>query len=355
MRLRSLGSTGLKVAPVSFGGITVASLSQSDAQKLVEWAIERGVKYFDCAHSYADTNQKLGAILPQFRDRIHLGVKILDRGEEEAYDRFTSSLKDLNAEHSDIGWLHAVDLEETLDQVLGEGGAVHALERAREEGLTRFIGITSHRPDLVAQALKRFPFDVVMVPTNYIYRFSFSAETALLPICHSRGIGFVAIKPRAYGWIADMKKAYRYLITVGVSTIIPHGQPDELRTAVGMMDELDEMSRDELDRLLSTADELRQMCRQCGYCLPCPVGIDIPLVLRLSDLWHGPHRTQSFSENYAVQKWAREKYSSLTVRGDACTRCGLCEERCPFSLPVADLIDQAHRKLTRGPEDTSTT
>ena len=355
MHLRSLGSTGLKVAPVSFGGITVSSLSDSETRKLVEWAIDRGVKYFDCAHSYADTNLKLGKVLPEFRDKIHLGVKILDRGQEEAFQRFTSSLRDLNVDSSDIGWLHAVDLDETLDQVLGEGGAVHALQRAKEEGLTRFIGITSHRPDLVAEALKRFPFDVVMVPTNYLYRFSFGAEAALLPICHAKGVGFVAIKPRAYGWISDMKTAYRYLISVGVSTIIPHGVPDEVRRAVQTMDELEEMSRQEIDELLSTANELERVCRQCGYCLPCPEEIDIPLILRLGDIWHGPHRVESFSENYPIQKWARETYRSLRVKGDACTNCGICEDRCPYSLPISGLIREAHRKLMSGPSGPAPT
>jgi len=346
MKKRILGRTGLRLSPVSFGGITVSSLSDEETGRLVNEAINAGINYFDTAHSYADTSEKLGGVLPGRRDEIHVGAKVLDRTEKEAYERLTGSLGDLNMEYADIMWLHAVDTEEMLVQVLGEGGAVHALARCREEGLTKYLGITGHRPDIIALALKRFPFDVVMTPINYIYRFSFNAEGGLLPLCRRKGVGVVAIKPRAYQTIGDISEAYGYVLSQGVTTVIPHGSPEEMQMAMEVVDGLDEMAPSGVERILDSAPELEGRCRQCGYCLPCPEGIDIPRVLALEDIWHGPHRVQGFRSGYHTQDWARHCYSKLGVGGDACTGCGICEERCPHGLPVAETIAASHRTLT---------
>jgi len=346
MKKRALGSTGMQLSPVSFGGITVSSLSDEETSRLVNDAIDAGINYFDTAHSYADTSEKLGRVLPGRRDEVHVGAKVLDRTEKEAYERLTGSLDDLNMEYTDIMWLHAVDTEEMLDQVLGEGGAVHAIARCREEGLTRYLGITGHRPDLIARALKRFPFDVVMTPINYVYRFSFNAEGGLLPLCRRRGVGVVAIKPRAYQSIHDISDAYRYVLSQGVTTVIPHGTPEEMRMALGVLDGLEEMSACEVESLLGSAPELEGRCRQCGFCLPCPEGIDIPRVLGLEDIWHGPHRVQGLRKGYHTQDWARHCYSELGVSGKACTGCRVCEDRCPHGVPVAEMIAESHRTLT---------
>ena len=346
MKKRILGKTGLAVSPISFGGITVSSLDDGGVEDLVNEAIDRGMNYFDTAHSYSDTSKKLGKVLPGRRDEVYVGAKVLDRTEDEAYDRLTSSLGDLRMDSTDVMWLHDVDTEEVLDQVLGEGGAVHALARCREEGLTRFLGITGHRPDLIARAVMRFPFDVVMTPINYVYRFSFNAEGGLVPICRRRGIGVVAIKPRAYQRISSMSDAYSYVLAQGVTTVIPHGTPDEMSSALEILDGLDEMSTEGVQRILDSAEELGGICRQCGYCLPCPESIDVPRVMKLEDVWHGPHRVQGFSATYATQAWARELYSQLPVKGDACTRCGVCEERCPHGVAIQDKIGESHRTLS---------
>jgi predicted aldo/keto reductase-like oxidoreductase len=346
MKKRVLGRTGLRISPISFGGITVASLDDGGAEKLVDEAIDRGINYFDTAHTYADTSVKLGKILPDRREEIYVGAKVLDRAEDEAYPRLKSSLRDLRMESTDIMWLHAVDDEEILDQVLGEGGAVHAISRCRDEGLTRFVGITGHRPDIIARAIMRYPFDVVMTPINYVYRFSFNAEGGLLPLCRKRDIGVVAIKPRAYQRIRDMDAAYRYVLAQGVTTVVPHGTPGEMWDALGILDGLDEMPQGEVNRLLDSAPELEGRCRQCGYCLPCPEGLDILRILKLEDVWHGPHRVDSYRASYQSQVWSRKLYSGLDVRGDGCTSCGICEERCPHGVPVVEKIAESHRTLT---------
>jgi len=348
MKGRELGKTGLKIFPVSFGGITVSRSTPDETESLVNWAIDHGVNYFDCAHSYADTSKKLGAVLPERRDEVHVGVKVLDRTEDEAYQRLLSSLRDLNIDRADVMWLHAVDLEEVLDQVLGRGGAVHALVRAREEGLTRFLGITGHRPDLLAQALKRFPFDVVMVPLNYLYRFSFAAETGLLPLCSRRHVGVIGIKPRAYQTLPDIRTCLRYALAQGASSVIPHGEPKELKLAVEAAHGVTALSTQEVEALLQGSPELEGVCRQCSYCLPCPEGIDIPFVLKLSDVWRGPHRVKDYNPNYPVQVWARRVYASLTTKADRCTSCGVCESRCPFDVKVVSQLAFAHQRLTEG-------
>jgi predicted aldo/keto reductase-like oxidoreductase len=348
MRRRVLGRTGLDISPVSFGAITLRQLDEEATGRLVREAIGRGINYFDTAHSYADTSRKLGSILPDVRDDIRLGTKVLDRGEAEAYDRLISSLDDLRVDSTDIMWLHAVDLEETLDEVLGERGALHAILRCREEGLTRFTGITGHRPDILAQAVKRFPFDAVMTPVNYLYRFSFGAEAGLIPLCLSRGVGIVAIKPRAYQRLPDMLTAYNYVLSQGAATIIPHGSVAELTAAMELMERLRDMTATEVEQILGQSPELEGHCRQCGYCQPCPQGIDIPLILKLSDMWHGPHRVTELNPGYAVQAWSRKTYLGLHPKADACDSCAACEARCPHSVEIIRELKDAHRKLASG-------
>jgi predicted aldo/keto reductase-like oxidoreductase len=347
MKKRMLGGTGLRISPISFGGITVANLEDDVAVELVNEAIDGGMNYFDTAHSYSDTSATLGRILPDRREEIYVGAKVLDRSEDEAYRRLRSSLQDLRMDSTDIMWLHAVDDEEILDQVLGEGGAVHAISRCRDEGLTRFLGITGHRPDILARAVMLYPFDVVMAPINYVYRFSFNAEGGLLPLCRKRGIGVMAIKPRAHGRIGDMELAYRYVLAQGVTTVIPHRTPEEMWKALSIINELDEMPQEEVNRLLDSAPELEGRCRQCSYCLPCPEGLDIPRIIKLEDIWHGPHRREEFSSSYKSQVWARRLYSELKVGGDACTGCGICEERCPHGVSVMDKMAASHSILTQ--------
>jgi predicted aldo/keto reductase-like oxidoreductase len=345
---RPLGQTDLEIAPISFGAITLRQLDEDAVRRLVKEAIDRGINYFDTAHSYADTSRRLGSILPEVRDDLYLGAKVLDRGEEEAYQRLVSSLEDLNVDSTDIMWLHAVDLEETLDEVLGDAGALRAILRCRDEGLTRFTGITGHRPDILAQAVKRFPFDAVMTPINYLYRFSFGAESGLIPLCLSRGVGIVAIKPRAYQRLPDMLTAYNYVLSQGAATIIPHGSVAELNAAMDLMDELREMTATEVEQILGRSPELEGRCRQCGYCQPCPQGIDIPLILKLSDMWHGPHRVTELNPGYPVQAWSRKTYLELHPKADACNSCAVCEARCPHGVEIIQELKDAHRKLTSG-------
>jgi predicted aldo/keto reductase-like oxidoreductase len=342
---RMLGKTGLRLSPVSFGAITVSSLSCDETRDLVERAIGAGINYFDTAHSYADTSSKLGKLLPEIRDSAYLGAKVLDRTCGEAYQRLISSLEDLSVDSTDIMWLHAVDKEETLDQVLGEGGAIEALIRCREEARTRFLGITGHRPDLIARAVLRFPFDVVMTPVNYHYRYSFGAEMGLIPLCKSKEVGIVAIKPRAYQTLPDMRTSYRYVLGLGVTTVIPHGSPSEMDAAISVIGDLDEMGKEEEARLLSGSPELEGVCRQCGYCLPCPRGVNIPYILKLGDIWHGPHRVKERNPGYAIQTWAREAYAKLGIGGDSCDSCGECEKRCPFGVKIVEQLEIAHGKL----------
>ncbi|MBU7004760.1 MAG: 4Fe-4S dicluster domain-containing protein, partial [Theionarchaea archaeon] len=116
--------------------------------------------------------------------------------------------------------------------------------------------------------------------------------------------------------------------------------------ALRIIDGLDEISTGEVNHILDSAPELIGRCRQCNYCLPCPVGLDIPRILRLEDIWHGPHRVESYRASYQSQVWARRLYSELEARGEACTGCGICQERCPHGVAVVEKIAESHRTLT---------
>ena len=339
MEKRRLGKTGLDVGVIGFGGLLAAGRPEAEVDALVGKAIDAGVNYFDTAHSYGDSQEKLGAALRGKRDRIVLGAKLIHRDFEAAAEEVDASLGRLQTDHVDIFHLHAVDTPELWDQASGEEGALAALEKAREAGKIRFLGVTGHMPSVQAMALKSGRLDTVMAATNYIDRFVYGAELALHPLARKLDAGVLVLKPTAHNMIADRELAYRYAMTQDVDCVIPPRQEDEFMIALAAAERFSPLSSDDLQDLWTLAPELQGRCRQCGACPICPEGIDIPTVLRLAG-W--------FERFGQTKQIARQAYDSLAVKADKCSRCDVCEQRCPYGLNVVEQIFQAHQNLTNG-------
>ena len=205
MEKRLLGKTGHRSSVAILGGFAFTDTSQQETDALMEQVIEAGVNHIDVAPTYGDAETRLGPWMNRARDRFFLGCKTMERTREGAAIELRESLSRLQVEAFDLYQIHAITSQEELEAALGPGGAIEALLDAREQGLTRYLGITGHGvdiPRLMIQALEKVDFDTVLFPINYIQYTNEEYRTAseeLLALCQERRVGTMIIKSIARG------------------------------------------------------------------------------------------------------------------------------------------------------------
>jgi len=215
MQTRGLGRLGHMSSVLIYGGAALADVSQDDADRSIEMALEAGINHIDTAADYGESELRLGPWMPRIRERIFLATKTGDREAGAAYDSLRRSLERLQTDHVDLIQLHAVGSVDELDSVTRSGGALEGVIRARDEGLARGIGITGHGPGVAAvhlEACRRFPFDTVLTPYNFVLardaRFR-SGFDALVEFATASDIGLMVIKSIARNnWRADGPRPY---------------------------------------------------------------------------------------------------------------------------------------------------
>ncbi|WJH33983.1 aldo/keto reductase [Paenibacillus sp. CC-CFT747] len=215
MIMRPLPCLNQPSSAVMFGAASLGSVSQEEADASISYALEQGVNHFDTAASYGDAELRMGPWMPKVRDRIILATKTGERTREKAKAQLHRSLERLQVDSVDLLQMHAVGDMDNLDQCTGKGGALEALLEAKEEGLIRAIGITGHghqAPAVHYEALRRFPFDTVLLPLNY-YLYSIPSYRAdfdrLLAAASESGTSVRVIKAIAKGpWAPEQKREY---------------------------------------------------------------------------------------------------------------------------------------------------
>ena len=200
METRKFGRTGHMSTIAIFGAAAFWQISQADADKVIEQVIEAGINHIDVAPSYGQAEERIGPWMPRERSRFFLGCKTMERTKEGAWNEMQQSLKRLQTESFDLYQCHAITTMQELDAVTMKGGALEAFEQARREGLTRYIGITGHgvdTPKIFLEALRRFDFDSVLFPLNFVqlanpeYR-KYTEE--LVATCKTKDVGTMIIK-----------------------------------------------------------------------------------------------------------------------------------------------------------------
>ncbi|MGK7910952.1 MAG: aldo/keto reductase [Synechococcus sp.] len=202
---RILGGTGIQMPILGLGGAGRTPLSdrnrEAEAREQIEAALEVGIRYFDTAANYGPSESYLGKVLPQFRGEVFLASKTAARDRDGAWRDLERSLQRLNTDYLDLWQFHHVSFQRELDTLLGANGAAKALEEAKEQGIVRLSGITGHHePDVIAEGLRRYPFDHTLIPVN-------AADphhprpfiSGVLPIAQDRNVAVTAMKVPAYG------------------------------------------------------------------------------------------------------------------------------------------------------------
>ncbi len=330
MEYRELGKTGLKISRLGFGGIPIQRIDKEGTKTLLEALSAKGVNYIDTARGYTVSEEYIGyALQDGMREKFILATKSMARTREAMAKDVDVSLKNLCTDYIDLYQIHnpgAADLE----AVQAPGGALEALQEAKQAGKIGHIGVTLHSADLFAKAVELPWVETVMFPYNLVEQ----QGEQYMRICREKNIGFIAMKPLAGGAIEDGHLALRYVlsndsVTVAIPGMAAYAEVEQNLQAAEDTSPLTAEEREKIQKLRSTLGT--QFCRRCGYCAPCSVGINIP----------GVFLFEGYYSRYDLQDWAKARYAAMSKKASDCIGCGACEDRCPYNLPIRKMLQKA--------------
>ena len=326
MEYTMLGSTGLRISRMGFGGIPIQKTDAQVTRALMEELVAHGVNYIDTARGYTVSEAYLGEALVGLRDRFVLATKSMARTKEAMARDIETSLQNLRTDHIDLYQVHNPSLAE-LEQVVAPGGALEALLEAKAAGKIRHIGVTAHMATVFERALTLPWVETVMFPYNIVE----TQGEALMKRAHEQGVGFICMKPLAGGALEDAALAMRFIAqNPDVSVVIP-GMCDvrEVRQNIDAFENTAPLTQEELAKIGTIRKELgTQFCRRCNYCQPCTAGISMSGIFVL----------EGYLNRYGLGDWARQRYAAMAKKAGDCVGCGVCETRCPYQLPIRDML-----------------
>lgn len=333
MEYRILGKTGLRISRMGFGGIPIQRIDPEETRKLMQALTEAGINYIDTARGYTVSEAYLGQALEGIRDRFVLATKSMARTKEAMAEDIEISLKNLRTDYIDLYQVHNPSMEQ-LDQVIAPGGALEALLEAREAGKIGHIGLTAHSPEVFRRAMKLPWVETLMFPYNIVE----TQGEASIRACARENIGFICMKPLAGGAIEDPALAMRYVAANPDVTVVIPGMAslEELSQNLEAINNTAPLSAQEKARCMEIRSALgTNFCRRCGYCAPCSAGINIPNVFVF----------QGYLDRYNLEHWARDRYAAMEKHASDCIGCGACEDRCPYHLPIRNMLKAACAKF----------
>ena len=329
MEYRTLGKTGRTISRMGFGGIPIQRIDAEGTKALMHKLVEAGVNYIDTARGYTVSEQYLGCALEGIRDKFVLATKSMARTREAMAADVETSLTNLKTDYIDLYQVHNPTLDQ-LEAVCAPGGALEALNEAKAAGKIGHIGVTAHSVEVFRRALELDWVETIMFPYNIVE----TQGEDLIAECTRKNVGFIDMKPLAGGAIEDATLALRFICAnPNVSVVIPGmAEISELEQNLAAVNNTAPLSDAEIQKMETMRRELgTQFCRRCNYCAPCTVGINIP----------GVFLFQGYLERYGLQDWAKDRYGALSVKASACIGCGDCEGRCPYNLPIREMMKKA--------------
>jgi len=320
----TLGKTGIVTNKNGFGALPIQRISDADAVYLLKKAYDAGVTFFDTARMYSDSEHKVGLAFSAMRDKVFIASKTAAVTPEAFWKDLETTLKNLHTDYLDLYQFHNPAFCPTL---IDGSGVYECMLKAKEQGKIRHIGITNHRLNVAKEAIVSGLYETLQFPFCYL---ATPDDIKLVSMCKEANVGFIAMKALSGGLITNSAAAYAYLAQY--DNVLPiwgvqrESELDEFLSYIenppGMTEEIKAVI--EKDR----AQLQGEFCRGCGYCMPCPVGIEINNCARMSLMIR-----RSPSANWLTPA-AQEKMLLI----EKCLECGKCKAKCPYHLDTPALL-----------------
>ena len=329
MEYRILGKTGLRISRLGFGGIPIQKINAEGTKKLAQKLIDEGVNFIDTARGYTVSEEYIGFALEGKREKFVLATKSMARTKEAMAKDIDVSLANLRTDYIDLYQVHNPNAKD-LEGVMAPGGALEALLEAKASGKIGHIGITLHAVELFEKAIELPWVETVMFPYNIVE----TQGEELIKKCTEKNIGFICMKPLAGGAIEDGKLALRFIASNPDVTVVIPGMAEEIEIEnnAKAISDASPLCDGELEKIAEIRTRLgTNFCRRCNYCAPCTAGINIP----------GVFLFEGYYSRYDLKDWARARYETLPKTASDCIGCGVCETRCPYNLPIREMLKRA--------------
>ena len=324
MKTVRLGMTQITVPQNAFGCLPIQRITKEEAVKLLREAYEGGMRFFDTARAYTDSEEKVGEAFDGMRDKIFIATKTHAKTPEAFWKDLETSLKLLRTDYIDIYQLH---LAQQCYRPGDGTGMYECLAEAKEKGLIRHIGITAHKLAVAQEIVASGLYETLQYPFSYL---SSEKEVALVRACKEAGMGFICMKALAGGLITRSDAAMAFMTQF--DDLVPIWgiqRGKELREWLSYMEDTPQMTDEIAAYIKGEQEQLAgEFCRGCGYCMPCPQGIEINNCARMSLMLR---RAPSKS-------WLSEEYQEKMAKIETCIDCRQCTKRCPYELDTPELL-----------------
>lgn len=333
METVTLGRTGITVNKNGFGALPIQRISTAAAVRLLRKAYDAGITFFDTARFYTDSEEKVGEAFAGMREKVYLATKTGAVTAEGFWKDLGTSLHNLRTEYVDLYQFH----NPAFCPVPGDGsGLYEAMLEAKEKGMVRHIGITNHRLSVAKEAIASGLYETLQFPFCYL---SGEKERSLVDACKENHMGFIAMKALSGGLITDSAAAYAFLVRYdNVLPIWGVQREQELDEFISYIENPPAMTEEISSLIERDRKELSgEFCRGCGYCMPCPAGIEINNCARMSLLLRrSPSQLQLTPE-------VQEKMKQI----ENCLHCNQCRSKCPYELDTPALLEKNYEDYKR--------
>lgn len=321
-----LGKTGLKVSKNGFGALPIQRISKEDAIALLRKAFQNGINYFDTARAYSDSEEKVGEALKDVRNQVIISTKTAAEKEEDFWKDLGESLAKLQTDYIDLYQFH----NPAFCPKPGDGtGLYEAAMEAKRQGKIRHIGITNHRIAVAKEAVLSGLYETLQFPFSYL---ASEEEVELVRLCRKSNTGFIAMKGLAGGLIHNSASAYAFMCQPEFSHVEPIWgiqREWELDEFLSYQDQAPELTEERKQEIRKDKEQLAgDFCRGCGYCMPCPVGIEINNCARMSLMLRRAPQ----------EAWLSEEWQKKMKKIENCLHCGTCMKKCPYGLNTPELL-----------------
>jgi uncharacterized protein len=319
-----LGKSGLEVTRIGFGGIPIQRLSEQQAVKVIRRAIDGGLNWIDTANDYGNSEQRIGKAIKKYpRSEVLVFTKGTGRDPKALREQIELSFERLQTDYVDLYQFHIVPDQETWRTML-DNGAFDLVREYREKGRIRHIGASAHSRAAARVVIEHPEIEVLQFPFNFIVE---DEGRQLVETCRAKDIGFIAMKPLGGGALQDASACIRYLLAVpGIAADPGFEHMEEVLSLWKEGAGLSEENRRSIERIRRELGT--RFCRRCGYCQPCPQGVQIVSLMTMETL------VKRFPVDRLSEKWIAGAAESVAE----CIECGECEEKCPYKLSIMEEI-----------------